>query len=479
MTIERWRTKKDAKRFRARLVHQGAVIHGRVRNAEWQALEDEAALKKARDQGTLGDDYGQNRIPTFAEAAKEYLAHCAARVEQGDEAPRTYDAKATHLELVLLPRFGPQRLDEITVDQVEVVKRWLYRNKSGPTANRYLATLSGLFKFYRRRVTSPVAGVTRYEENTDAWQAPSRPTVEHIIGVARQSGSRHLAPIVLLCFEIAARIDEIRPLRWEAIDFDWCDRSGTRRGIITWERTKAGKRQTGPLSLRAREELLEQRMRVGNSDWCFPSPVQDAPISYFAINEAWHRVLVKARVPPMRIHTIVPEILAAYPAFSPDGTRVAFQGWTSDAGYRLYSAAIDGAGTTIIPTPEGSPGNASWAPDGNAIYYQLDDSLSRRNIWMVDLESGESHQVTSGNVDDAHPAVTRDGELLLFLRNHQEIYVMPTAGGTERLVHSYSGYNQLIELPSWSHDDTSILFSLARRTGDIFAIVGADTRDPP
>ena len=178
-------------------------------------------------------------------------------------------------------------------------------------------------------------------------------------------------------------------------------------------------------------------------------------------------------------HTIVPEILAAYPAFSPDGTRVAFQGWTSDAGYRLYSAAIDGAGTTLIPTPEGSPGNASWAPDGNAIYYQLDDSLSRRNIWMVDLESGESHQVTSGNVDDAHPAVTRDGELLLFLRNHQEIYVMPTAGGPERLVHSYSGYNQLIELPSWSHDDTSILFSLARRTGDIFAIVRADTRDPP
>ena len=63
-------------------------------------------------------------------------------------------------------------------------------------------------------------------------------------------------------------------------------------------------RQTGPLSLRARAEVLEHRMRVGESRWCFPSPVQDGPISYYALNEAWHRVLDKAGMPPLRLHDL-------------------------------------------------------------------------------------------------------------------------------------------------------------------------------
>lgn len=304
MTIERRRAKAGV-RYRAVVECRGRRYRGHWRETKRHALRDEADLLDARAQRTLRDEYGPDRIPTFAEAVGEYLRHCDKRVERGDEATSTVVTKRIHLNVPgrLLDRFGPVRLDEITEDQVEVCKRALYRDLAGPYVNRHLATLSGIFTFYRRRVSNPVASIKRYPENRDAWQAPGRDLVERIIVTARGSGNRHLAPIVLVCYEIAARVNEVRPLRWDQIDFGWCDRSGTKRGLVVWPRTKAGERQTAPLSMRAREELLQQRRRV-EGPWYFPSPVQDAPISYVALRDASRVVIRDLEIGPLRIHDL-------------------------------------------------------------------------------------------------------------------------------------------------------------------------------
>ncbi len=105
-----------------------------------------------------------------------------------------------------------------------------------------------------------------------------------------------------------------------------------------------------------------------------------------------------------RVTTVGADLSTACPAFSPDGNEVAFQGRYQDS-YRLYRASVDGSDLRVIPTPAGEPGNPSWARDGRTIYYQL-DQRGYRNIWAVDLFSGESRQISTGNTDDAHPDVT-------------------------------------------------------------------------
>lgn len=57
---------------------------------------------------------------------------------------------------------------------------------------------------------------------------------------------------------------------------------------------------------------------------------------------------------------------------------------------------------------------------------------------------------------------------------------MPTDGGPERLVYSYTGYNQLIELPAWSHDDRSILFNFSvpkAEQGELLAVMESTKAD--
>lgn len=304
MTIKRTE-RKSGPRWRAVIKRQGRHIYGPWRPKRWQASEDEAAMMRARELGTLEDQYGPDRMPTFAEAAADYLHHCRRRVEQGDLAPRTLDAIETHLDLHLVERFGELRIDEISVDLVEVAKRSLYRDLSGPTVNRYLATLSGVFRYFRHRCSNPVAGIERYDENTDAWQSIGRPEVERIVAHAR-GGAAYLDTVVLLLFELCARISEIRMLRWEQIEWGWTDRRGQRRGLITWPTTKAGEAQTVPLTLRARDELRRQKRRIVESPWCFPSPVKaDRPIGYEAISEAWKRALRDLEMPTtLRLHDL-------------------------------------------------------------------------------------------------------------------------------------------------------------------------------
>ncbi len=147
---------------------------------------------------------------------------------------------------------------------------------------------------------------------------------------------------------------------------------------------------------------------------------------------------------------------------------VCFQGWNRGQ-YHLYRAHATGGEPAVLPTPEGEPGNPSWTPDGKTVYYQL-DQFGRRNIWALNLETGQSQQITRGDADDAHPEVSPDGRSILFLRNHSELYVLPLAGGHPKLVRAVKGYHRLIEFPAWTPQGRGIVFSLAEKDGDVFVL---------
>jgi Tol biopolymer transport system component/predicted Ser/Thr protein kinase len=166
--------------------------------------------------------------------------------------------------------------------------------------------------------------------------------------------------------------------------------------------------------------------------------------------------------------TIAKGLAVEYPYFSPDSKWIAFQGH-SDEGYRLYKATLPDGVPEPIQTPHGVPGNPSWAPDGRTIVFQL-DQLGYRNIWALDTERGLTRQLTSGNIDDAHPDVSPDGKTVLFLRRHRELFVVPRDGGEPRSVYALPSRGELIEWPAWTPDGEGIVFSVSERAGDLFEL---------
>lgn len=167
--------------------------------------------------------------------------------------------------------------------------------------------------------------------------------------------------------------------------------------------------------------------------------------------------------------TLAARLGVAYPAVSRDGRRVAFQGWDGRQ-YRLYQVSASGGDHQLVPTPPGDPGNPSWSPDGRTLYFQL-DQFGRRNIWSVDLQTGQSRQLTQGDADDAHPDVSSDGRRLLFLRQHRDLYVMPTdATAAPEVVYGFREHNRLVEWPAWGPRDATIVFSVAEMRGDLFVL---------
>ena len=177
------------------------------------------------------------------------------------------------------------------------------------------------------------------------------------------------------------------------------------------------------------------------------------------------------------VSTLATHLLVIHPAFSPDGRSIAFRGRDgrpSGSIYfpirrsQLYNISLDDERLTLIPAPEGEPGMPVWSADGQTIYYQLEQRGSV-TLWAADLESGQSRTVSTGGRDDAHPAVSPDGGLLLFVRDHRDLYVMPVAGGEPTLVRSFTEPNRMIDFPSWTPDGR-ILFSVTDKSGDLFLL---------
>lgn len=100
------------------------------------------------------------------------------------------------------------------------------------------------------------------------------------------------------------------------------------------------------------------------------------------------------------------------PAWSPDGTRLAFLGSPLAGPYGVWLVAPDGSGLTRLPLP-GSPDFASavaWSPDGSRLIVNVTSSengvLLVSTIFVIRADGTGLQQLTGGKQYDAHPSWT-------------------------------------------------------------------------
>jgi Tol biopolymer transport system component len=153
------------------------------------------------------------------------------------------------------------------------------------------------------------------------------------------------------------------------------------------------------------------------------------------------------------------------PAWSPDGTRLAFA--SNRAGIETDVWRVDVDGTHLVRLTDTPPfvgdGNPAWSPDGRWIWFDSDRvNVFNREVYRMRPDgSGVQRMTTTGNVDDGAPDVSPDGRRIVFTSQRatatQDLFTMNADGtGVRPLGTPSVGRDEVA--PRWSADGARVLY---------------------
>jgi TolB protein len=168
------------------------------------------------------------------------------------------------------------------------------------------------------------------------------------------------------------------------------------------------------------------------------------------------------------------------PAWSPDGTRVAFTSYKQSGWPRIYELNLASGRERALPAAEGrSYFTPAYTMDGRLAYY-----VGGGGIYVYDIENGCCPVQLSGAArwDDLSPTFSPDGRWMAFNSNRfgtrvPQIMVMPADGGEVETISPYevTGGGSY-SAPAWAPVGDLVAFH-GQIQGGRFQILVADMRD--
>ena len=156
------------------------------------------------------------------------------------------------------------------------------------------------------------------------------------------------------------------------------------------------------------------------------------------------------------------------PAWSPDGTKIAFVS-NRNKGY-IQIWVIDADGKNPIRLTDGSvDANPDWSPDGKLIAYdtnrdQNDPDKSPRVIFVMDSDGQNKRQLVEERGWSTHPSWSPDGKMIAFVSDRHgqidQIHVMGADGQNQRRI---TDDLENKRMPSWSPDGRRIAYVVNHR----------------
>lgn len=139
-------------------------------------------------------------------------------------------------------------------------------------------------------------------------------------------------------------------------------------------------------------------------------------------------------------------------------TKIAYSAVTGKGNKAIYMMDIDGENNVRITGNNSLDIGPAFSPDGSKIAYASYLHGGNPQIFVTDIATGKTRQVTSGNMSIT-PSWTPDGKTIAYsasLGFATELFFVPSNGGTPRQVTNNSG---ITIAPTWSPDGKWIVYS--------------------
>jgi Tol biopolymer transport system component len=165
----------------------------------------------------------------------------------------------------------------------------------------------------------------------------------------------------------------------------------------------------------------------------------------------------------------------AHPTWSPDGTQIAF---TRGQGSSIMIVNVDGSNVQRIQLSAGAfpPYQwPAWSPDGTRIAFQASDAphVDTNSVYVADIDGSNAARLTPGEAD-GYPAWSRDGSTIAYA-GPDGVYLHNLASGSERRLTSCHPRDCGFDFaPAWSPDASQLIFSRQDRAGTSIQLFAVD-----
>jgi Tol biopolymer transport system component len=153
---------------------------------------------------------------------------------------------------------------------------------------------------------------------------------------------------------------------------------------------------------------------------------------------------------------------SAEPAWSPDGSRIAFVRYRESEGQGIFVMNANGTGIVGYSTGRGDDRSPAWSPDGAHIAFVSYRDSGNAEIYVMTADGKNPVRLTRDAGRDADPAWSPDGSRIAFARNSQ-VYTMNSDGSA---VTKLTPDGVKDSQPAWSPDGSMIAFSREAPSGN-------------